>query len=204
MTAYNGPSTEAWGHAVKTYDHLLLQGGRLAPVDPPAPGMLPGRGEHAVGVLAPGWMTYQRYVAVTPTTYDEGGPGIVVGSQPFVAGYVLASIARGAFHRNRIQRESAPQWHYSQLGHVVLTTHRLWCEVAGEWMNFPYDCAVGLRLDGAALTLSYLDAEPLCLAGDLAPWCAAVIAHYRFGANAPQVVPSLHHAALALQPALAS
>lgn len=45
-----------------------------------------------------------------------------------------------------------------------------------RWLNFNHDTIADLRLDGAALVLSFLQAEPLRLSGELAPWCAAVIA----------------------------
>jgi hypothetical protein len=81
-----------------------------------------------------------------------------------------------------------------------VTTRRLWCEVVTssgfEWLNFDYDTIVNLNLTGNALTLTFLQSEPLCLSGAWAPWCAAVIAHFRFGQNASLVVPALHQAAL--------
>lgn len=80
------------------------------------------------------------------------------------------------------------------------TFELLWCEVVTssgfEWLNFNYDATVNLNLTGNALTLTFLQSEPLCLSGTWAPWCAAVIAHFRFGHNASLVVPALHQAAL--------
>jgi hypothetical protein len=46
--------------------------------------------------------------------------------------------------------------------------------------------------------LHFDDAEDLRLAGQDAPWCAAVIAHFRYGPNAAAaMLPALRTAALA-------
>ncbi len=86
--------------------------------------------------------------------------------------------------RRRARRLAAPQWRPYGLSQTVVTTRRLWCEIASsagyEWVNFNYDQIVNLGLTGGAWM----------------PWCAAVIAHFRFGQNAPLAVPELHRAAL--------
>jgi hypothetical protein len=52
-------------------------------------------------------------------------------------------------------------------------------------------------LTSEGLILSFLASAPLRLSGSWAPWCAAVIAHLRFGRDAAAAVPALHHAAFA-------
>ncbi|WP_018685358.1 hypothetical protein [Actinokineospora enzanensis] len=198
MALHNTSSTDAWAQAVSTHAHLLANG-RLTQVDAPTPALVPEPGEYAVAVI-PGGMTFARY-ASAQVVYGGTGSSLVVGSQPFVTGYVLGSLFQRGRRRRRVRREAAPQWRPTPLLRVVVTTRRLWCEVATDtgptWLNFNYDTIADLRLDGAALVLSFLQAEPLRLSGELAPWCAAVIAHYRFGPSAPAAVPALHAAALA-------
>lgn len=63
-------------------------------------------------------------------------------------------------------------------------------------MNFDYDTIVRLDLTGDAMTLRFLRSSPLRLTGAWVPWCAAVIAHFRFGQSASLMVPSLYQAAL--------
>jgi hypothetical protein len=100
--------------------------------------------------------------------------------------------------RKRAQRAAAPQWHHSYLTCVVVTTRRIWCEIAEQtgprWLSFNYDTITALNLTGASLTFGFLQSEPLLLTGDWIPWCAAVIAHYRYGNAAGAVVPALHGA----------
>lgn len=96
--------------------------------------------------------------------------------------------------RRRARRHAAPQWRPCPLHRTVVTTRRLWCEIAEpqerRWLNFNYDTITGLNLDGDALNIAFLHSEPLRLAGTWAPWCAAVIAHYRYG-NSAKFLPSL-------------
>lgn len=185
----------AWTQAVSTHAHLLGDG-RLDPVDAPAPGLVPESGEYAVGVI-PGGMSFARY-DIAQVVHGGTGPALVAGSQPFVTGFVLGSLFLRGRRRRRARRAAAAQWRPTPLLRVVVTTRRLWCEVATDtgpkWLHFNYDTIADLRLNGAELVLSFLQAEPLRLSGELAAWCAAVIAHYRFGPNAPAAVPALHAA----------
>jgi len=80
----------------------------------------------------------------------------------------------------------------------VVTTRRLWCElVTGtgpRWLHFNYNTIADTGrpiLTEYALTLTFLDAEPLQLTGDFAPWCAATVAHYTYGPDAARFVPTL-------------
>ena len=198
MALHNTSGADAWAQAVSTHAHLLANG-RLTQVDVPTPDLVPEPGEYAVAVI-PGGMTFARY-ASAQVVYGGTGPSLVVGSQPFVTGFVIGSLFQRGRRRRRARREAAPLWRPTPLLRVVVTTRRVWCEVATDtgpkWLNFNYDTIADLRLDGAALVLSFLQAEPLRLSGELAAWCAAVIAHYRFGPSAPAAVPALHAAAMA-------
>jgi hypothetical protein len=135
-------------------------------------------------------MSYARHRA-TDVTWVHTGPRLVVGSPQFLTGYILGSLVMQSRARRRARRLSAPQWRPHWLSQTVVTTRRLWCEVATsngyEWVNFNYDTI--------ALTLTFPQSPPLRLAGAWVPWCAAVIAHFRFGQNAPLAVPVLQRAA---------
>jgi hypothetical protein len=194
-------STAAWAEAVCVHTHLLANG-HLTAVDTPVPGLTPEPAEYAVGVLqrASGvTLEYARYYAAN-VVYTVGGPAVVVGSPQFLTGFILGSTIRHARMRRRAQRQAAPQWRPALLLCAVVTTRRLWCEVAEttgpRWLNFNYDTITSLNLTGNALTLTFQQSEPLSLAGDGAPWCAAVIAHYHYGPAAAAVLPSLHDAAV--------
>jgi hypothetical protein len=144
-------------------------------------------------------MSYERYRAAD-VTWVHTGPRVVVGSPQFLTGYILGSMVMQSRARRRARRLAAPQWRRCWLSQIVVTTRRLWCEVATssgyEWVNFNYDTIVSLDLTGDALTLTFPQSPPLRLAGAWVPWCAAAIAHFRFSQNAPLAVPALHRAAL--------
>lgn len=196
-------TSEAWREAVRV--HAALSSGRvLGAVPVPVPGLVPEQGEYAVGVFARSGgapMSYARYYAADVTLVSTG-PRLVVGSPQFLTGYILGSMVMQGRARRRARRLAAPQWRPHWLSQTVATTRRLWCEVATssgyEWVNFNYDTIVNLDLTGNALTLTFLQSSPLRLTGAWAPWCAAVIAHLRFGQNAPLMVPALHRAALTI------
>jgi hypothetical protein len=180
----------------------LAANGRIVPLSLPMdirPAVPCERNEQVAGIFGSG-ITFERYYA-TDVRYNGGGPMYVTGSQQFVTGYLLAELALGGHRRRRAHREAAPQWRPTRLLRVVVTTRRLWCQVVGptlRWMNFNYDTITGLTLTASddALTFSFLNSEPLRLAGEWVPWCAAVIAHYRYGPNARAVVPALNRGAL--------
>lgn len=191
----NNGYTAAWTAAVDTYAHLA-SGGQIDPIELTIPGLTPEPGEYAVGVFARArgvLINYARYYAVdvtysTPSTVLFGSPAFVVG------GLIGSAFARSRI-RKRAQREAAPQWRTTYLTCVVVTTRRIWCEIAEQagprWLNFNYDQITTFNLTGTSMTLGFLQAVPLQLTGDWVPWCAAVIAHYRYGHAAGSAVPSL-------------
>lgn len=193
--------SEAWREAVRV--HAALLSGhvlRAVPVSAPVAGLGAEHGEYAVGVFAYSEgapMSYARYRAAD-VTWVHSGPRLVVGSPQFLTGYILGSMVMQGRARRRARRLAAPQWRPRRLSQTVVTTRRLWCEVAissgYEWVNFNYDTIVSLDLTGDALTLTFPQSPPLRLAGAWVPWCAAVLAHFRFGQSAPLVVPVLHRA----------
>lgn len=191
----------AWWEAVRV--HVALSSGQVLGVVPVSiPGLVPEPGEYAVGVFARSTKTpmhYARYYAMD-VTWVPAGPRMVVGSPQFLTGYLLGSMVQQGRARRRARREAAPQWRPHWLSQTVVTTRRLWCEIATsngyKWVNFDYDTIVRLDLTGDAMTLTFLRSSPLRLTGAWVPWCAAVIAHFRFGQSAPLIVPSLHQAAL--------
>lgn len=196
MAMHNATPESAWTRAVATYAHLRNHG-RLTAVEVPIPGLLPAPGEYAVAMIT-GGMTFERYLP-GQLSDARSGSALVMGSPRFVAGFALTTALLRAGHRHRAQRQAVPQWWPTPVRRVVVTTKRLWCEIITStgptWFNFNYDAITGLQLEGAALTVSFLQSEPLRLTGAWTAWCAAVIAHLRFGAHAPAVVPSLHAAA---------
>jgi hypothetical protein len=190
-----------WWEAVRV--HAALSAGQvLGAVPGSVPALAAEHGEYAVGVFARSGgaqMSYARYYAADVTLVPTG-PRLVVGSPQFLTGYILGSLVMQGRARRRSRRLSALQWRPRWLSQIVVTTRRLWCEVETsngyEWVNFNYDTIVSLDLTGDALTLTFRQSPPLRLAGAWVPWCAAVIAHFRFGQSAPSVVPALHQAAL--------
>jgi len=143
-------------------------------------------------------MSYARYYA-GPAAQIAAGGAIVVGSPHFLIGYLLGCLVVRARARRRLRRAITTRWQEASLIRTVVTTRRLWCEIAEangpRWLNFNYDTITGLDLNGNQLTMTFLRSEPLSLSGQWAPWCAAVIAHYRYGRSAATVLPTLHAAA---------
>lgn len=185
----------AWAQAVSAHRHLLQPGNRLRGVTPPAEVTVES-GEDVVGVL-PGGLSFARYDR--GRTALPGANTVVVGPAPTVAGFLVTEMALRGHRRRQAQRAAAARWWPAPLRQTVIATRRLWCEISTEsgsrWLHFAYDTITDTGhpiLAGDALTLNFRDAEPLRLCGDLAPWCAAVIAHYRFGPHAPRHVPTLH------------
>jgi hypothetical protein len=127
----------------------------------------------------------------TTVSYPGSVPTVLVGSPDFVAGAVIGAAVAGIVRRGRARRAAAPQWRPAPLRQAVVTTKRLWCEVDGRWVRLGYDAIVGMRLHRAALEVWFQGAEDLRLTGPYAPWCAAVIAHYRYGPVAVRVLPQL-------------
>jgi hypothetical protein len=197
-TTYSSTSASPWTEAVSTHAHLTA-GGRIRPIAPPFPFLVPAAGEQALAVFDLG-ITYARYCTaqVMPT---GGGPTMIMGSAPFLAGIVATGTLLQARARRRAREYCAAQWRPATLLRTVVTTRRLWCELneAGgpRWLHFNFETITLLNLTGNALTMSFADSDPLALAGDWAPWCAAVIAHNRFGRGAAAAVPTLNNAAWA-------
>jgi len=192
----------AWSAAVRMHAHLMTKR-PLDAVVPPVPGLTPEPGEYAVGVLtrsAGMTLDYARYSAAE-VVYATGGPSIVVGSPQFVTGYAIGSMLLRARVRRRARRMAAPQWRPARLLCTVVTTRRLWCELeqphGTRWLHFDYDTITHLDLDRYTLTLTFQQSAPLQLTGAWAPWCAAVIAHYRYGQAAAMILPALHTAVTA-------
>jgi hypothetical protein len=149
-------------------------------------------GEYPVGYLSSRLQFARQYA--TKVHYIGGGPTVLVGSPQFVTGAVVGSILRQAVQSSRARRAAAPQWHPTPLIQAVLTTRRLWCQVLDpdgpRWVHLGFDGIVSLDLRRRELVVWFSDAEPLRLAGEDAPWCAAVIAHFRFGPAAVRVLPN--------------
>lgn len=187
-------TSAAWMRAAAVHAQLLV-GGQLEPVRLPAEidarlGRDPG--EFPVGHFVGGL----RFARCYPMTVQYHRPRMVAfGSPQFVAGAVAGSFVLDGALRRRARRLAANQWRDVRLDRVVLTTRRLWCLVEDEgprWLHVGYDSIRSLALDGTAMTLALAGGEPLRLTGDEAPWCAAVIAHYRYGAGAADVLPQLN------------
>jgi hypothetical protein len=152
-------------------------------------------GEYPVGLFR-GGMSFARFYA-TEVSFCSGGPAVLVGSQQFIAGAMLGALARHAIRRGQARRAAQAQWRPTPLLQVVVTTRRLWCQVVeserARWVHLAYDHITRLTIDdGGALVMQFVDAEPLRLAGEDAAWCAAVIAHCRYGHDAIRVLPQLH------------
>jgi hypothetical protein len=94
---------------------------------------------------------------------------MAMGSPQFVAGALLGNAVARRRARRRAERESAPQWRPDPLASVVITTRRLWCEIAtttgSRWLGFDYDATTQLTLQNWDLTLRFLQSEPLRLSG---------------------------------------
>lgn len=179
----------AWRAAYDVYSHLAFDG-RLESVEVNYPGLLPETGEQAIGIFDRREGRYLEYLRFTAAQVSYAVPGVVaVGPPGFVVGALLGNAGARRRARRRAERESAPQWRPEPLASVVVTTRRLWCELAtrtgSRWLNFDYDTITRLTLTGWELTLEFLQSAPLRLSGMWAPWCAAVVAHSRYG---PSVV----------------
>lgn len=194
MAVRTAATSMAWSRAAMIHAQLLA-GAQLDPVRLPAEvdvqlARVPG--EYPVGHFMGGLRFARRYPL--PVRYG-GGPTVAVGSPRFVAGALVGAIAVNTMLRRRARRIAVDQWRDVQLHRVVLTTHRLWCLVQDggpRWLHIGYDSIVRLTLNGAEMTLDLAGGEPLRLAGAEAAWCAAVIAHYRYGAAAATVLPNLN------------
>lgn len=207
MPSHNtlGPIAAAspWSAAVAAHAYLLTHP-HLPPTTHPAPAVDLVTGELVVGVLDAhtcGGMAFARW-ANTTITYHHPGT-VIAGSPQFVAGYLLGTLALRAHTRRRAHRDTAPRWWTTPLRCTVVTTHRLWCHITEphrtpRWISLAHQHITDLTLAGQTLTASYgTRCEPLQLTGPWAPWCAAVMAHHRYGPHAPTILPTLHTAALA-------
>jgi len=188
----------AWSAAVTTHKYLLTHQ-HLPPLPGPVPVAAVDPGEYVVAVFdSRAGMTYARWAGTT-VLYSEPS-AVVIGSPQFVAGYTLGALAIRSYTRRRARREAVPRWWPTQLRRAVVTTSRLWCQLAepgrpSSWVNLAYGDVTQMSLTGTALVACLEPDMPLRLAGDWAPWCAAVIAHYRFGPMVGIAIPSLHQAA---------
>ncbi len=76
-----------------------------------------------------------------------------------MAGYMMAAMVGRARQQRRARRMAEAQWRPTQLLRVVVTTHRLWCEVTTQsgrqWRNFNFDTITRLDANGDALTLHF-------------------------------------------------
>jgi hypothetical protein len=175
--------------------HANLCAGRpLVAVAPPVAGLLPAPGEWALGVLGRSTgvhLDYARHCAADVVTYSTG-PAVVFGSPQFLAGYALGTVVqRGRLHR-KARRLAEPQWRlYGPLVCTVVTNRRLWCQVAGQWVNFDHDTITGFDLTNTTLTLSFAEASPLRISGPWALWISVAVAHLRYGPNVAARIPAL-------------
>lgn len=171
--------------------HAALSAGRiLQPVQQlPADGLLRAPGEYAVGVFPN--LAYARYRPADLVVVG-GGPAVVIGSVPFVAGFAMGTLAQRAVRGRRARRAALPQWRYDAVTWVVVTTHRLWCLVDGQtWVWFDYSSVTALDLTNEGLVLTFQQAYPLRLSGDWAAWIAVAVAHYTFGRDTAARMPCL-------------
>lgn len=166
----------------------------LVPVTPPVAGLLPAPGEWALGVFARRdgvHLDYARHCAADVVTYRTG-PAVVFGSPHFLAGYALGTVAQRARLQRKARRLAAPQWrHYGPLLCTVVTNHRLWCQVDGQWVHFDYDTITGFDLTHHALTLSFAAASPLRISGPWALCIGVAVAHLRYGTHVAARIPAL-------------
>jgi hypothetical protein len=88
-------------------------------------------------------LDYARYYAVDVVTYSTG-PGVVVGSPHFLAGYALGTLVQRARLDRKAHQLAQPQWrYYGPHDTTVVTNHRLWCQVEDHWVNFDHDTITG-------------------------------------------------------------
>lgn len=191
-------TASAWDQAVSLHAHLAT-GGHLEPI--PVSAHFPlAAGEFALADLAARQgvaMTYERYCAAQ-VAYAFN-PALAIGSPAFVTGAMLGATAQRIRVRRRAEREAAPQWRQLPWVGTVVTNRRLWCVVTDQagvhQLDFHYQAITHLNLVGSSLILEFGHGAPLRLTGDWAPWCAAIIAHFRYGPTAPHVLPMLSAAA---------
>jgi hypothetical protein len=191
--ARRGSGSTAQVHAQQVHAYLAA-GGALRPAELPHAvwrHVATDPGEYPVGYFPPGsGLWFARWYGTT-VSYPGSGPTVLVGSPDFVAGAVIVETVAGIARRGRARRAAAPQWRPAPLRQAVVTTKRLWCEVDGRWVRLGYDAIVGMRLHRGALEVQFQGAEDLRLTGPCTPWCAAVIAQYRYGPAAARVLPQL-------------
>ncbi|WP_406639078.1 hypothetical protein [Amycolatopsis sp. WGS_07] len=173
---------------------FLLGGGQLGPVGD-LPGLALDPGEYTVGTLG-AVLGYARLRSAVPQPARPGTTTVIAGDYAHVAGWAMGAALRGTLQVAADLRSRAPRWCPQPLVAAALTTRRLWTEVieAGQprrhWVN--YEMVTGMRLAGDRLELHFVHATSMALTGPWAPWCAALVAHYRYGAWAAQAVPSLN------------
>jgi hypothetical protein len=171
----------------------LYAGHSLIPVTPPVAGLLPAPDEWALGVFTNTRAThldYARYGGADVVTYATG-PAVVFGSPHFLAGYALGTVVQQARLRRKARRLAAPQWRYYPMVRTVVTNHRLWCQVDGEWLRFDFDTITGFELTNTTLTMSFVQASPLRITGPWALWIGVAVAHLRYGPNVAARLPVL-------------
>lgn len=136
-------------------------------------------------------LAYARYRPADLVVVD-GGPTVVMGSAPFVAGFAIGTLARHAVRGRRARRAAVPQWRFDPVTWVVVTTHRLWCLVDGQtWVWFNYSSVAALDLTDEGVVLTFQQANPLRLSGAWAPWIAVAVANYTFGRDTAARMPCL-------------
>jgi hypothetical protein len=191
-------TSTAWRRALAVHAHLA-RGGYVPPVSLPAhvrAGVqLDAQDDTPICVIpimsgGSGGLTYAR-LCPAASGYRRG-PVVVVGSPKFVAGAILGATALNMLG----PRQDKLRWSSAELLTVVITTRRMWCEVVGgrirQWVRIGYDGIASMQIVNDALQLYFNDgAEPLRMAGNDALWCAAVIAHYRYGQDAARMLPDL-------------
>ncbi|WP_336160056.1 hypothetical protein [Amycolatopsis sp. VC5-11] len=175
---------------------FLLGGGQLGPVAD-LPGTAFDPGEYTVTRLDSG-LGYARLCTAAPQAVpvQSGGVTVMVGDPAYVAGFALGATLRSTMQHRAIRRACTPQWRSQPLVATALTTRRLWTDVLDggqvkrHWAN--HEMVTDIRLAGDRLELYFARGAPLSLTGPWAPWCAALIAHYRYGTRAAAVLPSLN------------
>lgn len=170
---------DPWTAAAWVSGHLA-SGGRLQPLS--VPGFVPESYEIAVAMFdRAARFRYARYKPAE-VTYAIGKSAVAMGSPAFVLGYVAGAAINSTIQHRRAQQAAAPQWRDAAVSRVVVTSHRLLCEVVlpdgPQWRSFTYDTVTSMELAQSALTLTFPRAWPLRLTGVWAPWCREVIAHY--------------------------
>jgi hypothetical protein len=196
------PAAHAWAQAVQTHASLAT-GGSLDPVAVPDPRLLVEPDERGVMVLDRSYgLNYSRHAAAPPPPRSSNAVS-VVGTPGFVASVMMMRTVQHWHNGARVARHCAPQWRNADLVCAVITSHRLWCWLAGGpagdlWMRFDYRDVARIDLTGNSLTIQLLHGmDPLRLTGDWAPMCAVVLAHLLFGPGATAALPALSQRAFA-------